>query len=422
MFKSITSQQIFTAVSKITMRNLFRQLPMQLALSILAAFLLGSVSNLFLVSLFYSISTCFIEILVFVLPFMVFGFIFRALVNSQRGSLSLLLCIFAGVTVSNCLALIIAYFFGWTFLPLLGLEHAPDLIQQFVSQVTPLFSLHLPRLIATEKALAVGLVAGIAFSFLQDGNPFKQTARRFSERYNGWIAVFLKNFFMPLLPLYVFGFCLKLSYDKALVHLFQEFGKVFLLSLSLVIAYLSLLYFIGAGCDFKKALANIRNMIPAGLTGFSTMSSAATLPVTLACVEKTTKNRNFADVIIPSTSNIHMLGDDLTVVITSMTLLSLFGMPWPDVGQMIPFAIAFSLAKLSCVGVPGASVLVVLPVVQNYLGFTSEMITVLTTLYVLQDSFGTAANVMGNGAFALIIQRIFYRKPKPSLAEELPVQ
>ena len=112
-----------------------------------------------------------------------------------------------------------------------------------------------------------------------------------------------------------------------------------------------------------------------------------------------------------------MLGDDLTLVITSMTLLSLFGMPWPDAAAIIPFVIAFSLAKLSCVGVPGASVLVILPALQNYLGFTPEMVSIVTTLYVLQDSFGTAANVMGNGAFALIIQKLFYRKQLAPLSE-----
>ena len=399
--------------------KILTQLPVQLALSILSAFFLGYLLNESAVSLFYTISTCFIEILVFVLPLIVFSFIFRALANSPRSSLSLLLCIFAGVTISNCLALITAYFFGWTLLPLLGLDHTPDLIDKFVSQVNPLFRLHLPRIIGTEKAMAFGLILGVVISFLNEGNPLKRVSQQFSEKCSKAIALFLEKFFMPLLPLYVFGFCLKLSYDHALVHLFQEFGKVFALSLSLVFLYISLLYVIGSGGDFKKALTNIRAMIPAGLTGFSTMSSAATLPVTLACTGKITKDRRFTDLIIPSTSNIHMLGDDLTIVITALTLLSLFGMPWPDASAMLPFVLAFSLAKLSCVGVPGASVLVILPVLQNYLGFTSEMVSVLTTIYVLQDSFGTAANVMGNGAFALIIQRVFYRKQQA--ADEIPV-
>ena len=151
-------------------------------------------------------------------------------------------------------------------------------------------------------------------------------------------------------------------------------------------------------------------MAPAGLTGFSTMSSAMTMPVTLTCTEETTKDRHFTDLIIPSTANIHMLGDDLTIVMTALSLLAISGHSHPDLLTFIPFVLAFCLAKLSCVGIPGASVLVVLPVLQNFLGFTPEMISVLTTIYILQDSFGTAANVMGNGAFALLIQRIISPK------------
>lgn len=399
------------------MTKYLKQLPVQLVLSITLAFLLGQILDVLYVSFFYSISSCFISGLMFVLPFMVFSFIFQALMNSPRGSLSLVLLIFAGVTISNCLALVIAYFFGQTFLPFFSFTHSPDFIDKFTSQVQLLFSLHLPQLIGTEKALILGLGGGIAMSFLKEEHPIKLRIQKWAGILNRVIAIFLNKIFMPLLPLYVFGFCLKLSYDNALINLFEQFGKVFLLSMTLVICYLLFLYFIGSGCDFKKMMANIGTMFPAGLMGFSTMSSAVTMPVTLNCTEKITQDRNFTSLIIPSTANIHMLGDDLNLVVISMALLSIFGMPWPDVAILLPFVLAFSLAKLSCVGVPGASVLVILPVLQNYLGFSSEMISILTTLYILQDSFGTAANVMGNGAFALIIQRLFARVRNLNKAE-----
>ncbi|MDP5370572.1 MAG: dicarboxylate/amino acid:cation symporter, partial [Pseudomonadota bacterium] len=213
----------------------------------------------------------------------------------------------------------------------------------------------------------------------------------------------LSKIFIPLLPIYVFGFCLKLSYDDALAHLFQQYGKVFFLSLSLVALYISALYLVASHANMRKAISYIKIMLPAGLTGFSTMSSAATMPVTLRCTQATTQDKNFTDLVIPSTANIHMLGDDLVILMMAMALLSIFGMPWPDFTTFTQFAFAFSMAKLSCVGIPGASVFVVLPVLQTYLGFSPEMISVLTTLYVLQDPFGTAANVMGNGAFALML-------------------
>lgn len=391
-----------------------KQLPVQLVLSITLAFVLGQLLDVFYVSLFYSISSSFISALIFILPFMIFSFIFQALANSPRGALSLVLLIFVGVTISNCLALMTGYLYGQTFLPYFSFTHSPDFIDKFTSQVELLFSFHLTPLIGTEKALLLGLSGGIAMSFLNETQPTKIFIQKWAGLLNRMITRFLQKVFMPLLPLYLFGFCLKLSYDHVLIHLFEQFGKVFVLSMGLVFSYLFLLYLIGSYGNVKKAFANIGSMFPAGVMGFSTMSSAITMPFTIDCVEKITQDRNFTRLIIPSTVNIHMLGDDLNLVVISMALLSIFGMPWPDLSTLIPFALAFSLAKLSCVGVPGASVLVILPVLQNYLGFSSEMISILTTIYILQDSFGTAANVMGNGAFALIMQRISARAKKIS--------
>jgi Na+/H+-dicarboxylate symporter len=387
-----------------------KELPVQLLITILTALALGAVFDKYIVSLFYTISSLFIEILIFILPFIVFIFIFRALVNIKTGSLHLILLIFGGVTLSNSIALFVAYFFGSTFLPLLELKHCCDFAAKFNSHITSLLSLGLPNIIDTNKAMIVGIVLGILFNFIKQENKIKKGVQYFSIVLSDGIISFLQKIFIPLLPLYVFGFCLKLSYDQSLIHLFEQYGKVFAASMFLVSLYIFLLYFIGSRGNLKKTCENLSIMAPAGLTGFSTMSSAMTMPVTLTCTEETTKDRHFTDLIIPSTANIHMLGDDLTIVMTALSLLAISGHSHPDLLTFIPFVLAFCLAKLSCVGIPGASVLVVLPVLQNFLGFTPEMISVLTTIYILQDSFGTAANVMGNGAFALLIQLIISPK------------
>lgn len=396
------------------MLKMLKQLPVQLGISILLAFILGQELDLHYIAVSYSLSSWFIEMLMFLLPLIVFSLILRAVVNIKTGSFSLLLLIFAGVTISNCLALTVAYFFGKITLPLIGAVHSPDFAVKFHSSVPVLFKLHLPQLVGTEKAMMVGIFCGIILSFLNDDNKYKNFVRQSSVWLSDQISFVLSKIFIPFLPIYVFGFCVKLSYDDALLHLFHQYGKIFLFSMLLVVIYIFMLYFVAAKGRLGNASTYLKNMSSAGLTGFSTMSSAATMPVTLKCTEVTTKNKNFADLIIPATANIHMLGDDLTIVIAAMTLLSIFGLSCPDFVEFMPFALSFSIAKLSCVGIPGASVLVILPVLQNYLGFTPEMISILTTIYILQDPFGTAANVMGNGAFALIIQRIF-KKARPSI-------
>jgi Na+/H+-dicarboxylate symporter len=384
-----------------------KQLPVQLLITVLCALILGPISGPIPVSFFYTVSCCFIEILLFILPFMVFIFIFRALSNLRAGSLYLVLLIFLGVTVSNCIALLIAYCFGSVFLSLVNLQYCCDFAEKFCSEIKPLFSLELPHYIGTDKAMILGLISGTGINFIKDTSLIRKKTLFIFNMLSEGIMVFLKKIFIPLLPVYVFGFCLKLSYDQALVHLFEQYGKVFVGSLILIFLYLFLLYLLGSAGNLRETWKNLKIMIPAGLTGFSTMSSAATMPVTLECTHETTKDPHFTDLIIPSTANIHMLGDDLTIMMTALSLLIIAGQPQPDFLTLISFILAFSLAKLSCVGVPGASVLVILPVLKGFLGFTPDMISVLTTIYILQDPFGTSANVMGNGAFALIIQRLF---------------
>lgn len=382
--------------------KIFRSLPIQLILSILAAFVVGRSVDLEVVRLFYTASNCFIDLLLFILPFMVFSLIYLATTPTQQKSVFLLLFIFLGVFLSNFTALTVAYLFSSWTLPLVGVSAQFSSFATTSAPVTSLIDWHLPALISTDKAMLMAVILGTCRNYLSFKAKLDQTVTRLSNAIN----FLLNRLFIPMLPLYVFGFCVKLSYEEALPQLFSSYGKVFLLSMLLVAGYLLLLYFCGSGGNWRKTLRALRTMLPAGLTGFSTMSSAATMPVTIACTEKNTNDPDLTRLVIPSTSNIHMLGDDLTIVMTAMTLLTMFGYPMPDVATFAAFASAFCVAKLSCVGVPGASVLVVLPVLQTSLGFSPEMITVLTTIYILQDSFGTAANVLGNGAFTLIVQRL----------------
>jgi Na+/H+-dicarboxylate symporter len=150
-------------------------------------------------------------------------------------------------------------------------------------------------------------------------------------------------------------------------------------------------------------------MIPAGITGFSTMSSAATMPVTLEATEKNTGDEQFADLVIPTTVNIHLIGDALAIPIMALAVLSLSGLPLPSIENYLLFTFYFCLAKFSVAGIPGGGIFVMLPIMQKYLGLTPEMSTLMTTIYIVQDPIFTGANVMGNGAFALIVRKITRR-------------
>jgi Na+/H+-dicarboxylate symporter len=146
------------------------------------------------------------------------------------------------------------------------------------------------------------------------------------------------------------------------------------------------------------------------------MSSAATMTFTLAATEKNMGDEQFAGLVIPATVNIHLMGDALAIPILALAVLSLSGMPLPTFENYLLFAVYFCLAKFSVAGIPGGGIIVMLPILQKYLGLTPEMASLLTTIYIIQDPIFTSANVMGNGAFALLVRKITGRhlkEPQP---------
>jgi Na+/H+-dicarboxylate symporter len=381
-------------------------LPVQLVLSIALAIGLASSLSPHWICRFYTISTVFVDVLMIVLPFIVFIYIFSAIVGMESHSPLMVSLIFIAVTVSNALALLFAYGAGYLILPSLTLAKTTPCVPQMSSTIKSLFCIQGPIEIGTDKAMLAGIALGIIVTLMPATSRLRTWIHKVAFKGRDMVTLFLQKLFIPLLPAYVFGFSIKLAFEGGFDFLITVHAQVFLLSMAIVIVYLILLYFIAAKGHMGRTFQLIRTMVPAGLTGFSTMSSAATLPITLECTRHNLRDKHFPELIIPATANIHMLGDDLTIVLTAFGLLILNGQPLPELMTFLPFVGAFCIAKLSCVGIPGASVLVVLPVLQHYLGFTPEMISLLTTIYILQDPFGTCANVMGNGAFAVILHTL----------------
>jgi Na+/H+-dicarboxylate symporter len=136
------------------------------------------------------------------------------------------------------------------------------------------------------------------------------------------------------------------------------------------------------------------------------------MPMTLVATEKNINDQSgYADFVIPATVNNHMTADGLNISLTALFLVCMIGHPFPQFIDYLPFVLYYSVAKFSCAAIPGGGVLVILPVVQNYLNVPAEMTALLATLYILQDPIMTSGNVMANGAFAILTHR-FLRKFK----------
>lgn len=386
-----------------SLRKILRSTPFQLLLCIIFASFFGTSLPTSWVRGAYTLSLFFIDTVLLILPIMIFSYMFNALIAVDEKGPVLVFSLLALICISNAVALCVAYGVGSAVIPHLAVN---VVMAEIPTSIFPFFRMTLKDGMRSDY---VALTA-FALSYLCVKAKPKFPSVKYPilaiEKLQTYITLFLKRAFLPILPLYVLGFMLKMNAEGTLSFLYTKYLPIFALNVGVSFLYILLFYKI-VSIGYRPMKELIINMLPAGFTGFSTMSGAVTMPVTLECTEKNAKNPVLHKMVIPTTSNMHMLGDDITITLTALTLMMVSGTTFPTFWEFLPYVLGFCIAKLSCVGIAGASLLVVLPVLKEQLGFSSDMVSMITTLYVLQDAFGTFHNVMGNGAFALIVEKTF---------------
>lgn len=384
------------------------KLPLILISEIILCLFFGDMVSTDIKSALYAVSLSIKEALLIVLPFIIFSFLLSSIGTLQKGALSFVVIAFLMVILSNFTATTFAGFLGVFTL------NALDNIQAFTPStldLLPLWDLDFPSFLSNDTALFLGLLCGILVSLT--GFHKGQNMARYLQQY---ALLFLKRFFIPVIPVFVLGFILKMQHDGILTLIVQNYLSVFVVITLLAFTYIILLYGLAARFKPSKWMISIRNMVPALVTGFSTMSSASALPLITTASEKTSKNP-VVNGIVPLSINIHMIGDCFSLSILALAIMVSFGQPLPDPSAFLTFTFFFVIARFSVAAVPGGGVLVILPVLESTLGFSPEMLSLILALYILFDPIATSANVFGNGAFALLFEKaytgfhkVFYKK------------
>jgi Na+/H+-dicarboxylate symporter len=207
--------------------------------------------------------------------------------------------------------------------------------------------------------------------------------------------------------LFVAGFIIKLQSDGVIGMLIRDYALIFAVVALTQFSYIAAIYLLVNKFKITKFLSSIKNMLPAAIAGFSTMSSAAAMPLTIIGAEKNSQNKDLAGSVIPATVNVHLIGDCFAIPIFAYAVLKNFGMSEPTFLAYITFAFYFVLAKFSVAAIPGGGILVMLPILESYLGFDATMLSLITALYILFDPVITCANVLGNGGFAMVIGKLW---------------
>ncbi len=182
------------------------------------------------------------------------------------------------------------------------------------------------------------------------------------------------------------------------------FGRVFIVVIALHIGYIILQYLVAGAITGINPLSALKNMMPAYFTAIGTQSSAATIPVTVRSTKNNGVSDEVAEFAVPLCATIHLSGSTITLTICAIAVLALEGLTF-TFAQIFPFVLMLGITMIAALGVPGGAIMASLGLLETMLGFTDAQLALMMALYIAQDSFGTAANVTGDGAIALVVNK-----------------
>lgn len=348
-------------------------------------------------SLLYAASLTIKEILIFFLPFVIFSLVFSSISRLGAKALKYILIILPLICLSNFVNTVLSYVSTNLFL---NGDLSVDLSEHSSAELLPAFSLTIPHLLSNDITLLLGVVSGLVTGIYKP-----DLASRISQIFGRFTSCFFR-LLLPIMPLFIVGTTLKLQSDGILSAIFEKYLPVLFVFVVSSFGLVFTEFLILARFRMSEVTRYLKNIAPAVITAFGAMSSAAALPLSIKAAEQNVRDPNNAGVIVPSTVNIHLVGDCFFIPMIALVAMMSFGVSMPLFGTYIVFAVHFMLAKFAVAAIPGGGVLVMLPIMQTYLGLNTDMLALVTALYILFDPIITTCNVAGNGAMAIIFDRI----------------
>ncbi len=374
---------------------------------ILIAIVLGIISGLVVpewaVRIFLTFNGIFSQFLGFVIPLIIVGLVAPAISDIGRGAGKMLLATVLIAYGSTVLAGLISYLTGAALFPSMITPGALESIAE-TTDPTPFFTVTIPPLMNVMTALVLAFMLGLGLAAIE-----RTTLKDAVHDFEQIIIKTIRTAIIPLLPLYIFGIFLNMTFVGQVFTILTVFIKIIGIIFLIHIGILLLQFVIAGGISRKNPLKLLWTMMPAYFTALGTQSSAATIPVTLEQARKNGVSEDVGGFVIPLCSTIHMSGSTLKIVACALALMIMQGMPY-DFGMFMGFILMLAITMVAAPGVPGGAIMAALGLLQSMLGFDAEAQALMIALYIAMDSFGTACNVTGDGAIALIIDRLFGRK------------
>jgi len=374
---------------------------------IIVAIALGIVSSLFfplwLVRFFITLNGVFGNFLSFIIPLLILGLVAPGIADLGKGAGRLL-----GITAMIAYAsTLIAGFFSffttkWA-LPILldPNDLLSDSAVDMSDAISNFFTIDMPPLMGVTTALVLAFVIGLGVGAV-NGERLKAALGEFRNI----IILIIKEVIIPFLPLYIFGIFLKIGAEGQVPVILGLFFKVIIVIFAMHIILLLFQFTIAGLITGKNPFKALFTMLPAYMTALGTQSSAATIPVTLHQAKKNGVDEEIADFVIPLCATIHLAGSILKIVACAYAIMYMTGMN-ADISIFTGFIMMLGITMVAAPGVPGGAIMAAIALLQSMLGFDEMLTGLMIALYITMDSFGTACNVTGDGAIALIINKIY---------------
>ncbi len=377
---------------------------MKLILKLLAGIVGGILLGLFapdlLISLLLTFKGLFGQLLFFTIPLLILFFITSGIAGLPRNSGRMLGRTLATAYTSTILAGILAFLVAAAIVPLLSADGSA--VNAAAGDVPePLLVLEIPPLMGIMSALTAAFIFGLGIAATN-----ADSLKTVFDQGRDVIEKLLVVIIIPLLPFYIAGVFAELAAAGTVFETLKTFGVILVLSISLHWIWISALFVIAGLRAGASPLALVRNMLPAYFTALGTMSSAATIPVTLQSVRNNDVREDVSAFTVPLCATTHLAGSTITIVACAVAVMVLHdALAVPSLLGMLPFIFMLGLVMLAAPGVPGGAVMSAVALLTSMLGFGESAIALMIALYMAQDSFGTACNVTGDGAIAVLVDQ-----------------
>lgn len=374
----------------------------QVLIAIVAGIVLGQFLPAPVARLFVTFNGLFGNFLNFIIPLIIIGLIIPAIADLGKGAGRLLLITALIAYGSTVFSGFFTYFTGEAIFPRLIAQSAQTATVDNPGEMAlkPFFTVEMPAPFDIMTALLLSFCIGLGLSAIP-GNTLRMAAADLRDI----VTLLIEKVIIPLLPLHIFGIFLNMTISGQVASIISVFVKIIIVIFVLHILLLLIQFSLAGLVARKNPLRLLKNMLPAYATALGTQSSAATIPVTLAQTLKNGVSKNIATFVIPLCATIHLSGSTMKITACAMAIMMMAGIPIHTL-DFSGFIFMLGITMVAAPGIPGGAIMAALGVLEGMLGFDETAQALMIALYIAMDSFGTACNVTGDGAIAVVVDRI----------------